>query len=83
MNKPVRVCTPAEDEVGVTYTLGDVVSSELCPLRGVLVAEWLGPHQHRVSYCKSSKLLRVNAIAPLGMKLEYIMLRMGLDICAC
>ena len=44
MNKPVRVCTPAEDEVGVTYTLGDVVSSELCPLRGVLVAEWLGPH---------------------------------------
>ena len=30
------MCVPAEDEVGVTYTLGDVVSSELCPLRGVL-----------------------------------------------
>ena len=44
MNKPVHECVPAEDEVGVPYTLGDVVSSELCPLRGVLVAEWLGAH---------------------------------------
>ena len=57
MNKPVHVCAPAENEVGVIYTLGGVVSSELCPLRGVLVAEWLGPHKHRESYFKCSKLL--------------------------
>lgn len=44
MNKPVHVCVPAEDEVGVPYTLGDGSLLSCALWRGVLVAEWLGAH---------------------------------------